>query len=175
MRKRSKKFIILIITLALSFVSVQANVAAYQTNETVFDDSVICDSVICDSYNCDNTLIADICLIDPGDIETNEWPWTDCSNVFGHNWGDWQVRTTVSTRAQAPMCTRIVVTERRVCQRTNCFVSETRDRITIYDHEWTREGIITVNGSRVERFRCLMWVTPFTDRCNAILDRPWSP
>lgn len=51
------------------------------------------------------------------------WPWTDCSNILGHDWGDWSAWKETARihngHSGSGYCNAKV--ERfRVCQRTHC-------------------------------------------------------
>ena len=53
------------------------------------------------------------------------WPWTDCSNVLGHKWGDWSLWIEVGPRSHIPGKRCITYIERaRYCERTYCNVQE---------------------------------------------------
>ncbi|MCL2718002.1 MAG: hypothetical protein FWE14_04400 [Lachnospiraceae bacterium] len=55
-------------------------------------------------------------------ISPSNWPWTECSNVLGHSWSQWQAWKEVNSRIHHPRETQCFANFRRLryCTRTNC-------------------------------------------------------
>jgi hypothetical protein len=85
-------------------------------------------------FNSSTTIVDSSTLDFDGDqmVSPCSWPWTDCSNILGHDWGDWSLWEEYGERFHHPGGTCVAQIRRiRFCHRTYCEAYEIEE-----DHMW---------------------------------------
>ena len=134
-----KKRLLRFVSLVMCFVLVNSMVAFAETGEHIHNDT--CQHIVVndiDEYLAQlnegiivpqNTTITTFESSNES-IGTRSWPWTDCSNILGHDWGSWSAWEETGERVHYYTSLCIAHIRRiRFCQRTHCNAYEVEEDV----------------------------------------------
>lgn len=89
-------------------------------------------------------------------ITPADWPWTDCSNILGHDWGSWVEQSRSTSHPDYCQGFYLAVTSKRTCGRTNCGKTETITQYGVNNrlHQWSYVSQTVINGRPYNNYRC---------------------
>jgi hypothetical protein len=176
----SKKWLALVMTLVLCCMQYSPVIVMAQEEVSGFGEGYKSVHIHEDigGDGCDNSLqSADLGTIGNSvagepPITTMDWPWTDCSNILGHDWGPWVSYYWEVTHPN-PYCFKVTFYEDRVCNRTFCGKKEYRTSPQAgVNHTWKFSHFTTVNGVRYGNYTCANAFPQGGGKCGSTLSKP---